>query len=125
MLHHIGVALGLTGLGAYYLIIDASGFLEWATSLVDEEYTGSALMVGIMVSMTPAFLLWKYYNRFLERRLAIKGIYYEDSFYKKEDDTEKVTDLFLNPDTKNTPEGVFLYCKTCKITDSPPGSDQQ
>ena len=89
MLHHIGVALGLTGLGAYYLIIDASGFLEWATGLVDEEYTGSALMVAIMVSMTPAFLLWKYYNRFLERRLAIKGIYYEDSFYKKEDDTEK------------------------------------
>ncbi len=89
MLHHIGVALGLTGLGIYYLIIDASGFLEWATSQVDEEYAGSALMVGIMVSMTPAFLVWKYYNRFLERRLAIKGIYYEDSFYKKPDETDK------------------------------------
>ena len=86
LMHHIGVALGLLGLGAYYLIIDSSGFLEWATSLVSDEYTGSALMVAIMVSMTPAFFAWKHYNRFLEKRLAIKGLYYEDSFYKKAKD---------------------------------------
>lgn len=87
LLHHIGVALGLLGLGIYYLLVEASGFLTWATSLVGEEYAGSALMVGIMISMTPAFFAWKHYNRFIERRLAIKGIYYEDGFYK--DKSEK------------------------------------
>jgi len=34
--------------------------------------------------MAPGFLVWKYYNRWLEKRLNITGIYYEDSYYKND-----------------------------------------
>ncbi len=40
-------------------------------------------MVAIMVVMTPGFFIWKHYNRWLEKRLNIKGKYYEEGFFKE------------------------------------------
>ena len=38
-------------------------------------------MLGIMLAMTPGFFIWKLYNRWLERKLAVTGKYYEDEYY--------------------------------------------
>jgi hypothetical protein len=40
-------------------------------------------MVGIMIMMTPGLFLWTLYNRWIEKRLKVKGIYYEDEYYKE------------------------------------------
>lgn len=45
-------------------------------------YEGSGLMIGIVVMMTPAFFIWSRFNRYVEKKLNIKGVYYEDSYYK-------------------------------------------
>jgi len=46
-------------------------------------------MLAIGLGMTPAFFIWSRFNRWVEKKLQIKGKYYEDGFYKapkKEDD---------------------------------------
>ena len=55
------------------------------TSLMSEKYKGSGLMVGIGVGMAPAFFIWSRFNRWVEKKLHIKGVYYEDSYYKNDD----------------------------------------
>ncbi len=45
-------------------------------------YEGSGLMIAIVVMMTPAFFIWSRFNRYVEKKLNIKGAYYEDSYYK-------------------------------------------
>ncbi|WP_036228870.1 hypothetical protein [Marinobacterium jannaschii] len=81
LLHHIATGAGFIGLVLWFYLGKESGFLNWAVALAPEQYTGSALMVGIMIMMTPGFFCWKLYVRWFERKLDIKGIYYEDSYY--------------------------------------------
>lgn len=81
--HHIAVAIGFIGLIAWGYCGRYSGFLDWIILQVPEKYAGSALMVGIMIMMTPGLFLWTLYNRWIEKRLKIKGIYYEDEYYKE------------------------------------------
>lgn len=83
--HHIAVAVGLIGLGLWLYIGRYSGFLDWIILQVPEKYAGSALMIGIMVIMVPGLFIWTLYNRWIEKRLSVKGIYYEDEYYKDQD----------------------------------------
>ncbi len=85
LLHHIAVAVGLIGLGAWFYFGRYSGFLDWIILQVPQKYAGSALMLGIMLMMTPGFFIWTLYNRWIEKKLSIKGIYYEDEYYKDQD----------------------------------------
>jgi hypothetical protein len=89
VLHHIATAFGLLFLAGYYLVMDKSGFYDWITAQLPEEYSGSGLMLGIMIAMTPGFFIWKHYNRWIEKKLGVTGKYYEDGFYK---DPEKPKD---------------------------------
>ncbi|EPJ45627.1 MAG: hypothetical protein OFPII_26420 [Osedax symbiont Rs1] len=38
-------------------------------------------MFGIGLGMAPAFFIWSRFNRWVEKKLDIKGIYIEDSYY--------------------------------------------
>ncbi|MDO6562492.1 hypothetical protein Q4488_03755 [Amphritea sp. 1_MG-2023] len=82
ILHHIATACGLLFLVGYYLLIDKSGLYDWVTAQLPAKYAGSGLMLGIMIGMTPGFFIWKYYNRWIEKKLGVSGKYYEDGFYK-------------------------------------------
>ncbi|MDI3326085.1 hypothetical protein QKW35_17030 [Pontibacterium granulatum] len=62
----------------------ALGVLDWGVSLVPEEHAGAGVMLAIMISMAPALFLWKLWTRWVERKLDIKGKYYEDDFYKED-----------------------------------------
>lgn len=84
LLHHIGIALGLIFLGSWFYWGRRSGFLDWAVSMAPESHAGAVLMLAIMVMMVPAFLIWKYANRWIEKKLNITGRYYEDEVYRKE-----------------------------------------
>ncbi|WP_417222790.1 hypothetical protein [Amphritea sp.] len=83
LLHHVATGFGLLLLTGYYLLIDSTGFYDWITSQLPVKYAGSGLMLGIMIGMTPGFFLWKYYNRWVEKKLGVTGKYYEDGFYKE------------------------------------------
>ncbi|WP_241235057.1 hypothetical protein [Amphritea opalescens] len=63
--------------------MDKTGFYDWVTALLPQEYAGSGLMLGIMIAMTPGFFAWKHYNRWVEKKLNVTGKYYEDGFYKQ------------------------------------------
>ena len=82
-LHHIGIAVGLIGLGCWYLVAERLSLFSLITEQFPESHKGAGLMVAIMVVMTPGFFIWKHYNRWLEKRLNIKGRYYEDGFFKE------------------------------------------
>jgi len=81
-LHHLGTGAGFLGLMLWFLAGRELGFLDWATSLAPPGYSGAALMLAIILMMTPAFALWTLFNRQLERRLQIKGRYIEDEYYR-------------------------------------------
>lgn len=83
LLHHLGIAAGFLFLVGWFYLGRQSGFLDWAVAKSPPSHAGAVLMVAIMVMMTPAFLIWKYLNRLLERRLKITGRYYEDDVYEK------------------------------------------
>jgi hypothetical protein len=59
------------------------GFIDWVTLQMPEGYEGSGLMLAIGIMMTPAFFIWSRFNRIVEKKLNIKGIYYEDSYYQE------------------------------------------
>lgn len=82
-LHHAGVAAGFLFLIAWFYLGRKSGFLDWAVSLSPQSHAGAVLMVAIMMMMLPAFFMWKYANRWLEKKLNITGRYYEDDVYRK------------------------------------------
>lgn len=84
VLHHIGVGTGFFGLILWGYAADQFGLFTLLTGYFPESHAGAGLMLGIMLVMTPGFFIWKYYNRWLEKRLQIKGRYYEDDFYKKD-----------------------------------------
>jgi len=88
-LHHIAVGVGFAGLILWYYAGYKLGFLDWAIQQVPQKYAGSGLMIAIMVMMTPGFFLWKLYNRWIEKRLNITGIYYEDEYYKRDQELKE------------------------------------
>lgn len=81
LLHHLGIAVGFITLILWYFVADHLGLTLWLSLLVPESHRGAGLMIAIMVIMTPAFFLWKWFNRWVERKLEIKGKYYEDEYY--------------------------------------------
>lgn len=83
LLHHIGTAVGLLFLIAFYLLIESTGFYDWVIAQLPSDYAGAGLMLGIIIGMTPAFFIWKQYNRWIEKKLGVTGKYYEDGFYKE------------------------------------------
>nr|WP_320134968.1 hypothetical protein [uncultured Amphritea sp.] len=96
-LHHIATGIGLLFLLGYYLLMDKTGFYDWVTALLPQEYAGSGLMLGIIIAMTPGFFIWKHYNRWIEKKLGVTGKYYEDGFYKAPENKK-------NTDKTNTPD---------------------
>ena len=60
------------------------GLLDWATQIMPEGYAGAGLMLAIGLSMTPAFFIWSQFNRYTEKKLNIKGKYYEDDYYNQD-----------------------------------------
>ncbi|MCP8686870.1 hypothetical protein [Marinobacterium sedimentorum] len=88
LLHHIATALGLLFLGLWYVLFKQLGVLDWVINLVPPSHAGAGLMLGIATVMIPGFFIWKLYNRWVERRLQIRGIYYEDSYYEQQSDKD-------------------------------------
>ncbi len=86
LLHHIATGAGFLGLIGYYLMVEKTGFFEWMTSLMPQQYAGAGLMLAIMISMTPGFFIWKHYNRWIEKKLNVKGKYLEDEYYKAQEE---------------------------------------
>ena len=86
-LHHIATALAFAFLIAWYYLLNLYGFFDYFSELMPQQYRGAGLMLAIGIGMTPAFFIWSRFNRWVEKKLNIKGIYYEDGFYK---DDEKV-----------------------------------
>jgi len=86
LLHHIATGFGFLFLIGYYLVIEMTGFFDWLIAFFPEEYSGAGLMLAIMISMTPAFLIWKYYNRWVEKALGVKGKYLEEEYYKQQEE---------------------------------------
>ncbi len=80
-LYLLAMGAGFAGLIAWFVIGRSLGILDWISGLFPESHAGAGLMVAIMALMTPGFLLWKYYNRWTEKRLKVKGRYYEDGVY--------------------------------------------
>lgn len=89
LLHHLGAGAGFLGLILWGYLADRFGLFTLLKQFFPESHSGAAVMLGIMLVMTPGFFLWKHYNRWLEKRLAIKGRYYEDDFYKQDSDKLK------------------------------------
>lgn len=81
-LHHIATGIGFLFLIGWYVLFRELGFLDWSTMQMPTGYEGSGLMLAIVIMMTPAFFIWSRFNRFVEKKLKIKGVYYEDSYYK-------------------------------------------
>ncbi len=90
LLHHIATALGLIFLGLWYLLFKQLGVLDWIMHLVPASHAGAGLMLGIAIVMIPGFFIWKLYNRWVERRLQIRGRYYEDEYYESTASTRKL-----------------------------------
>lgn len=89
LLHHIGTGVAFLGLILWFLAGRELGFLDWATAQAPEGYSGAALMLAIMIMMTPAFGIWTLFNRWLEQRLRIKGRYIEDEYYRSLEERNK------------------------------------
>ncbi len=90
LLHHIAVGAGFIGLIAWYYILGIQlGFLDWMIQQMPPKYAGSGMMIGIMVLMTPGFFIWSRFNRWVEKKLSVSGIYYEDEYYKHQDELKK------------------------------------
>jgi len=81
LLHHLGAALGFVGLILWYYIGERLGLTVALSHFFPSSHSGVGLMLGIMLVMTPGFFVWKFYNRWLERKLSVKGRYYEDEYY--------------------------------------------
>lgn len=80
-LYLLATGAGFAGLLLWFVTGRSLGVLDWISALFPDSHAGAGLMVAIMVLMTPGFLLWKYYNRWVEKRLKVKGRFYEDGAY--------------------------------------------
>ncbi|MEH6444310.1 MAG: hypothetical protein V7784_10455 [Oceanospirillaceae bacterium] len=81
--HHLATALAFAFLVLWYYVLQHFQFFDYMTELMPLEYKGTGLMLGIGLGMTPAFFIWSRFNRWAEKKLDIKGMYYEDSFYSE------------------------------------------
>lgn len=86
--HHVATAIAFAFLIGWFYVIQQLGFLDYMTSIMPEKYQGSGLMLGIGFGMAPAFFIWSRFNCWVEKRLEIKGKYYEDTYYKKDENTQ-------------------------------------
>jgi hypothetical protein len=84
-LHHLATAIAFAFLITWYYLLNSYGFFEYFSELTAQQYQGAGLMLGIAIGMTPAFFIWSRFNRWVEKKLDIKGIYYEDGFYKDDE----------------------------------------
>lgn len=84
LLYHLAMGVGFLYLIGSFYLMQTAGFTAWVAGLGPASHRGTLQLVAIMVWMTPTFLLWKYYVRWLNRTLRIKGIYYEDSYYNSQ-----------------------------------------
>ncbi|WP_409526075.1 hypothetical protein [Nitrincola sp. MINF-07-Sa-05] len=82
-LHHLATAVGFLFLILWFYIGRRIGFLDWFVTLGPRSHAGAILTIGIMLMMLPAFLIWKYCNRWVEKRLKITGRFLEDEVYLK------------------------------------------
>ncbi len=84
--HHLATGVAFAFLIFWYFTLRHYGFFDFVSAFFSEEYQGSGLMLAIGGGMTPAFFIWSRFNRWVEKKLQIKGIYYEDTYYtdKKE-----------------------------------------
>lgn len=80
-LYLLATGVGFIGLIAWFFAGRELGILDWASELVPESHAGAGLMLGIMLMMLPVFFLWKLYNRWIEKRLQVKGKHLEDDVY--------------------------------------------
>lgn len=81
LLYHLLMGVGFVALVGWFALMRELEFMAWVTALGPASHAGAMNMLAIMLWMLPAFLLWKYYVRWLNRRLKVGGIYYEDSYY--------------------------------------------
>ncbi|WP_151704515.1 hypothetical protein [Nitrincola alkalilacustris] len=84
-LHHLATAAGFLFLILWFYTGRRLGFLDWFVTLGPMSHAGATLTIGIMLMMLPAFLIWKYCNRWIEKRLKITGRFFEDEVYQKPD----------------------------------------
>lgn len=80
--HHIGVGAGFAFLILWFMAGKSLGVMELVTKQLPQEYSGAGVMIAIILMMTPGFYLWTLFNRWLEKKLEIKGQYLEDEYYK-------------------------------------------
>ncbi|WP_207061084.1 hypothetical protein [Motiliproteus sp. SC1-56] len=103
LLYHLLMALGFIFLVAAFYLMQYLNFTGWVASLGPVSHQGAFKMVAVMIWMTPAFLAWKHYVRFINRRLEIQGRYYEDTYYGTQPDnaTPKPSNEGAQQDTTN------------------------
>lgn len=85
LLHHIATAIGFIWLLAWAYMLNHNGVFEWGGRIMPQGYEGAGVMLAIGISMVPGLFIWNQYNKFVEKKLGIKGKYYEEDFYKDEE----------------------------------------
>ncbi|OMH25263.1 hypothetical protein [Motiliproteus sp. MSK22-1] len=83
IIYHFLVGLGFLALIGWFYLMREIEFMTWVTALGPETHKGAMNMLAVMIWMLPAFLCWKYYMRYINRKLDIQGIFYEDHYYGK------------------------------------------
>ncbi|MBP0048655.1 hypothetical protein H9C73_07890 [Marinobacterium sp. AK62] len=91
-LYLFATGIGFAGLVAWFFLGRELGVLDWAVTLVPDSHAGAGLMLGIMLMMLPGFLLWKLYNRWIERTLRVRGKFIEDDVYLPKEPKQKKPD---------------------------------
>ncbi|MBA4501963.1 hypothetical protein [Marinobacterium marinum] len=80
-LYLLASAAGFAGLILWFYAGRELGILQWIVDFFPASHAGAGLMIAIMLMMTPGFLIWKFYNRWVEQRLEVKGRHLEDEVY--------------------------------------------
>ncbi|MBV0932154.1 hypothetical protein [Marinobacterium weihaiense] len=80
-LYLVATGAGFMGLIAWFYAGRELGMLDLISQQFPDSHAGAGLMVAIMVLMAPAFLIWKFYNRWVESKLKVTGKYLEDEAY--------------------------------------------
>ncbi|MGB1237496.1 MAG: hypothetical protein ACPG4U_04750 [Pseudomonadales bacterium] len=83
LLHHSATALGFAFLILCYYLLQEVGYFNLISGFFPLEYAGAGLMLGIGSGMLVPFALWNRFTKWTEKRLNIKGRYYEDSYYNE------------------------------------------
>ncbi len=91
--YHVLVGLGFVALIAWFYLMRELQFMSWVTSLGPATHAGAMNMLAIILWMLPGFLVWKYYMRFINRKLKITGIFYEDHFYKDQQQSDQQPEI--------------------------------